>query len=89
MALFCLGAAATASFAYLLESVLLGNRAPMIGASGVVFGVTVLGNAHFGKSTDRKAIHRTLGSLALLPAWTKLVLPSGEEEAEPAAVNGR
>ncbi len=30
-----------------------------------------------------------LGSLALLPAWTKLVLPSGEEEVEPAAANCR
>jgi len=30
-----------------------------------------------------------MGSLALLPAWTKLVLPSKEEEVEPAAVNGR
>ena len=30
-----------------------------------------------------------LGSLALIPAWTKLILPKGEEELEPAPVNGR
>jgi len=46
-ALFCLGATLTAAFAYLLESVVLQNRAPMIGASGCVLGLTVLAACWF------------------------------------------
>lgn len=47
MGLFCLGATVAASLAYLLESVLFGNWAPMIGASGLVFGVLVLAACWF------------------------------------------